>query len=497
MKFNKGEYIGDYKVLLPLKESNGIETYRVRGTDGFLYALKYGVNESELRVASLSKLYVTSDSNYVVYRYISGETLEAKLQREHKCSYSDLKRFAINILRQLEKFHNAGYTHSNLSGSNIIIDLGDRETTAWIIGLSSVAKSDENSIIQDIQHIGHIMYHMAFGEIPDNPPRIRAHKTENIDENFINVIYKAIIADFSSVKDILDAIEGKTESVVINKPLGEGFSAVAGMDEIKRRLQEDVIDILADREGAKAYGIDIPNGMLLYGPPGCGKTFIAERFAEQAAYNYRYVKSSDLASTYLHGTQEKIATLFDEARKNAPTILCFDEFDALVPCRDDVNNAGQSAEVNEFLSQLNNCGSDGVFVIATTNRPDKIDSAVLRTGRIDYLVYVPIPDEKVRMAMFHLALKNKPISCDIDYKYLSEKTKGYLTSDISAIVNEVARIAFRQKAIITMQMLKDVLETRVPSLSKDNIEEYERLREKFENQRKEKERRRIGFMQNY
>ena len=135
-----------------------------------------------------------------------------------------------------------------------------------------------------------------------------------------------------------------------------------------------------------------------------------------------------------------------------------------------------------------------MFVIATTNRPDKIDSAILRTGRVDYLVYVPIPDEKLRVAMFTLALKHRPISTDIDYKYLSEKTKGYLTSDISAIVNEAARSAFRYKTQISMQLLKDVLEKRTPSLSKEQIEEYERLRDAFENKRKEKERKRIGFV---
>ena len=266
------------------------------------------------------------------------------------------------------------------------------------------------------------------------------------------------------------------------------------MEDIKRKLQEGVIDILADREGAERYGIHIPNGMLLYGPPGCGKTFIAERFAEQASYNYQYVKSSDLASTYLHGSQEKIASLFDEARKNAPTILCFDEFDALVPRRDDINNASQSAEVNEFLSQLNNCGKDGVFVIATTNRPDKIDSAILRTGRIDYMIYVPIPDEKAREAMFRLALKNKPIDNDIDYTYLSQNTDGYLSSDISAIVYDAARMAFREKDPISMSLLKNALASRKPSLSRTAISDYEKLRQEFEHQKEGKRKIKVGFI---
>lgn len=492
MKYNKGEYIGDYKVLLPLKEKDGIETYRVRGSDGLLYALKYRARDCERNTAALSDLYVGSGSDYVLYRFVSGETLEARLLREHKCSSDDLKRFTVEMLTQLKKFHDAGYAHGNISESNVMIDLAGGEPVAWIIGLGSVTEANAEMISNDIRKVGCIMYNMAFGEIPETPPRIRAGATENLDQYLLNTIYKAIIADFSCVKEVLDAVEGRSE-VVLRKPLGGGFSDVAGMQEIKKRLQEDVIDVLADTKGAKEYGIEIPNGMLLYGPPGCGKTFIAEKFAEQAAYNYQYVMSSDLASTYLHGTQEKIAALFNDARKNAPTILCFDEFDALVPRRDDVNNAGHSAEVNEFLSQLNNCGKDGVFVIATTNRPDKIDPAILRTGRIDYMVYVPIPDEEAREEMFRLILKRKPISEDLDYGYLAAKTDGYLTSDISAIVNDAARSAFRNKVKISMQILKNVLKTRMPSLSKESIEEYASLREKFENKNHENKYKRIGF----
>ena len=492
MRYSKGDYIGDYKVLLPLKEGNQFETYRVRGGDGLLYALKYGAKDSERQVASLSDLYAACGSDYVVYRYVSGETLEARLVREDKCSPSDMKRFMVGVLTQLEKLHAAGYAHANISESNVMIELGCGVPVAWLVGLGSVTRATQETVGQDIHQLGCMMYRMALGEIPDNPPRVRVGAAGTLDQDVLNVIYKAIAADFSSVKEMIDAVEGRTK-VVFSKPLGGGFSDVAGMDEIKSRLQEDVIDILADREGAKAYGLEIPNGMLLYGPPGCGKTFIAEKFAEQAAYNYEYVKSSDLASTYLHGAQEKIAALFDQARKNAPTILCFDEFDALVPRRDDVNNASQSGEVNEFLSQLNNCGKDGVFVIATSNRPDKIDPAILRTGRIDYLVYVPVPDDCAREEMFRLVLKGKPLEEDIDYRFLASKTKGYLTSDIAAIVNDAARMAFRQKALISMRMLKDVLDKRKPSLSKETVDQYAILREKFENNTQETVRKKIGF----
>lgn len=115
-------------------------------------------------------------------------------------------------------------------------------------------------------------------------------------------------------------------------------------------------------------------------------------FAEQTAFNFMIVKSSDLSSSYIHGTQQKIADLFKEAEKKAPTVLCFDEFDAFVPDRSFVKDNSFSSEVNEFLSQLNNCSKRGIFVIATSNRPDKIDPAVLRTGRIVWnILYGKVP----------------------------------------------------------------------------------------------------------
>lgn len=283
----------------------------------------------------------------------------------------------------------------------------------------------------------------------------------------------------------MDNIEGITAHAIDNFRLDE-MSNFA-LSECRFRFNETL-------EEAARYGINIPNGMLLYGPPGCGKSFLAERFAEEAGYNYRYVKSSDLASTYLHGSQEKIAQLFDEARTDAPTIICFDEFDALVPRRDDINNASHCAEVNEFLTQLNNCGRHGVFVIATTNRPDRIDSAVLRAGRIDYMIYVPAPDEEAREKLFELAVAQRPHNPGINYKKLARKTTGFMAVDISAVVEQAARIAFRTKTEITQELLGEVLKERKPSMTKSMIAEYDRIREAFDSRECDAPRRQIGFL---
>ena len=289
------------------------------------------------------------------------------------------------------------------------------------------------------------------------------------------------------------AAEGSRPAAAGKK--GGGFADVAGMEDIKSMMREKIIDVLKNLELAEKYRIQIPNGMLLYGPPGCGKSFIAEKFAEEAGWNYRLIKSSDLASTYIHGSQEKIGKLFDEARKNAPVILNFDEFDALVPDRGSTQGAWVSGEVNEFLSQMNNCGKDRVFVIASSNRPDLIDPEVRRKGRIDQMIYIPVPDAAAREDMFRVQMKGRPQEDGIDFRHLASLTGNYVASDISYIVNDAAEKAFKERADITERMLEDAIGRTRPSVGPDDIRYYENLREKIEKTAKESAHNPIGFIQ--
>ena len=267
--------------------------------------------------------------------------------------------------------------------------------------------------------------------------------------------------------------------VEIKRGGGNGFADIAGMEELKEMLRKRVILILKDKELAEKYKLTPPNGMLLYGPPGCGKSFFAEKFAEETGFNFILVKASDLGSIYIHGSQGKIADLFKKAEENAPSVLCFDEFDAFVPSRSGDLGSNQAGEVNEFLTQLNNCAKRGIFVIATSNRPDKVDPAVLRTGRIDKQVYVPMPDETARKLMFELYLKDRP--CDeIDSDALAKKADGYVASDIAYVVNEAATIAAFNHENITQELLIKTLEGIKPSISKDLLKEYENMRENME-----------------
>jgi transitional endoplasmic reticulum ATPase len=281
--------------------------------------------------------------------------------------------------------------------------------------------------------------------------------------------------------------------VPIQKGKGNGFKDIAGMNDLKQMLTQKVIFILKDKEKAEKYKLLPPNGILFYGPPGCGKSFFAEKFAEEAGFSFMLVKASDLGSIYVHGSQGKIGDLFKKAEESKPTIICFDEFDAFVPNRSNQGADHQAGEVNEFLTQLNNCAQRGIFVIATSNRPDMIDPAVLRTGRIDKLVYIPMPDQEARREMFKLHLNGRPCE-DIDAERLAVLTDGFIASDIAYIVNDAAMGAAFSDKPISQQMLEDTISSVHPSISKEVIASYENLRDKMEDVDQRNKRPKIGFV---
>lgn len=254
---------------------------------------------------------------------------------------------------------------------------------------------------------------------------------------------------------------------------GRGFDEIAGMEDLKETLYHEVILPLNDKALYEQYRVSIPNGMLLYGPPGCGKTFIAQKFAQEIKYNFVEVKPSDLASIYVHGTQEKIGKLFRDAEESAPTIIFIDEVDAILPSREGDLSQSYASEVNEFLAQMTECHKRGIFVIAATNRPERIDPAVLRTGRMDKVVYLPPPDVSARKAMFELHLKDRPVGSDLNVDRLAELTEYHVASDISFIVNEASRSALKERTNISQLHLESTIENNQPSISRRQLKGYE------------------------
>lgn len=295
----------------------------------------------------------------------------------------------------------------------------------------------------------------------------------------------------------------ETPGIIAKDNIGNknrGFEGVAGMKDLKHLFRRDFIRILKNPEMAMKYGISPSNCTLLYGPQGCGKTFIAERAAQEAGLKYKIIKPSDLGSIYIHGAQQKIAETFAEAEKNKPMILIFDEFDAMVPKRDSNLNEHQANEVNEMLTQLNNCAQRGVYVLCTTNRPDRIDPAVMRKGRIDRSIYVALPDFDARKELFKIELGSRPAGKDIDYDLLALETENYTCSDISFIINETARKCFEetleQEASdpipLTLERIRGVIKVCRPSVSEKQLKKYLEIRSEIEN-KYDVQRRKVGF----
>lgn len=226
---------------------------------------------------------------------------------------------------------------------------------------------------------------------------------------------------------------------------GNGLAKVAGMDVLKALLRREVVAPLRDPEPYRRYGLTIPNGLLLYGPPGCGKTYIARQLADELGHHFIEIIPSEVASPYVHGTVLRIREAFDEAAEHAPSVVFIDEFEALVPVRGELGGFQdyKASEVNEFLAHLNNCSEHGVFVIAATNQPERIDPAVKRTGRLDKLIYVGPPDLDARREMLALHLAGRPVDEALDILALAKALNGYSASDVRFLVDEAARDAFR------------------------------------------------------
>ena len=520
MKYQKGQAINDYPIAFPIGRQDGGELYRVRNRQGQLCFLKLLDNVDTLEPSIRRDIShpnvcrwwdegtTTRGKAFFVTEFVSSESLAERLRRVTTMPVADARMLITALLRLLRELHSKGIAHLSIVPQNILLDLTGGLSDFRLTDFARAVQPCNNTQVDnDLQSVGRLLFRLIFGMEAEQPLRLPNLSVEGLDEQLLNIIAKALAEQpekrFESADQFLKALLGQLDVEKaaetasgnhegFSKPKGGGFADVAGMDDLKKLLNESVLYVLRDKERAQRYRLSIPNGMLLYGPPGCGKTFIAERFAEEAGYSFRFVKSSDLASIYIHGTQEKIGELFSEARACAPCVLYFDEFEALVPRRADAHNASHAGEVNEFLTQLNNCGKDGVFVIATTNQPQLIDEAVLRRGRIDHIIYIPMPDEAARAEMFAIHLRNRPCASDIDCKRLAHITERYVASEIAFIVSQAALIASRTDDLITQALLERMVKETKPRTTVDMIKRYESMRQQLE--QVVTERPRIGFV---
>ena len=248
------------------------------------------------------------------------------------------------------------------------------------------------------------------------------------------------------------------------------WEGVAGMRELKLILESDLIMPLLEPEIYRRYRVPLPNGILFYGPPGCGKTFIARKLAGMLKYNFVEMKPSDLASIYVHGTQEMIGNAFRKAQEEGPSLLFFDEIDAFIPRREASLGHHYSAEVNEFLTQLNECADRQILVIGATNYLSHVDVAARRPGRFDKKVYVGPPDLEARIEAVKLYLRDRP-QVELDLLSLLKDREMYSYADLELIVNQAARDALQARMPIDLPHLEAAFKRISPSIDARMIDE--------------------------
>lgn len=297
-------------------------------------------------------------------------------------------------------------------------------------------------------------------------------------------------------KESLKNIEPSALREVFVEVPNVNWNDVGGLEDTKTKMREMVQWPLNYEEVFEDMNLESAKGVLLYGPPGTGKTQIAKAVANESESNFISIKGPELLNKYVGESEKGVREIFEKARSNAPTVVFFDEIDALATERGGgENNVGERV-VSQLLTELDGLENlEDVVVIATTNRPDLIDSALIRPGRLDRHIHVPIPDKKARKSILEVHTRDVPTEDGLDLDKLAEKTENYVGADLEALVREATMESSRSliksldpdedsyeetQRTVTMENFEHALNEVQPTATENLKEEYEQIEETFE-----------------
>ena len=319
-------------------------------------------------------------------------------------------------------------------------------------------------------------------------------ESEEIDAEVLESL-EVIDDDF---RDALKGIEPSALREVFVEVPDITWEEVGGLEDTKERLRETIQWPLDYPEVFDALDMQAARGVMLYGPPGTGKTLMAKAVANEAESNFISIKGPELLNKYVGESEKGVREVFSKARENAPTVIFFDEIDAIAGERG--RNAGDSGVgervVSQLLTELDGLEElEDVVVVATSNRPDLIDPALLRPGRLDRHVHVPVPDEAARRAIFTVHTRSKPLADDIDLDSLARRTEGYVGADIEAVCREASMAASRElitevdpedieggigNVRVTSEHFEWALGEVTPSVTEETRERYDEIEQRFD-----------------
>jgi transitional endoplasmic reticulum ATPase len=276
------------------------------------------------------------------------------------------------------------------------------------------------------------------------------------------------------------------------------WDQVGGLGDTKERLRETIQWPLEYPEVFETMDMDPAKGVLLYGPPGTGKTLLAKAVANESKSNFISIKGPELLNKYVGESEKGVREVFEKARSNAPTVIFFDEIDSIAGERG--RNTGDSGVgervVSQLLSELDGIEQlEDVVVVATTNRPDLIDNALLRPGRLDRHVHVPVPDRDARRKIFEVHTRDKPLAENVDLDDLADRTGGYVGADVEALCREASMAASREfirqvdpddidetvgNVRVSSEHFEQALEEVGPSVTEEVRDRYEEIEKQFE-----------------
>merc|ERR1712124_48904 len=244
---------------------------------------------------------------------------------------------------------------------------------------------------------------------------------------------------------------------------------IGGLEETKKDLQEMILYPIEHPDKFQKFGMSPSKGVLFYGPPGCGKTLLAKAVANECQANFISIKGPELLTMWFGESEANVRNVFEKARSAAPCVLFFDELDSIAKSRGmSVGDAGGAGDrvMNPLLTEMDGMGAKKcVFIIGTTNRPDIIDTALMRPGRLDQLIYIPMPDLPARLSILRATLRKSPVSKDVDLSYLASQTDKFTGADLTEICQSACKLAIRE------EIERDIERQRIKAEAGDDMED--------------------------